>query len=49
MIININSSNNRLDLLQHSRKHNIFVHLKVNTLYLTENMEILPNLIMYQG
>lgn len=33
------------NLLQDSGKHCIFVHIQVNTLYLTEDMQVLSNLI----
>lgn len=39
----------RSGLLKNSGKHSIFVHIKVNTLYLAEDMQVLPNLITYEG
>lgn len=33
-----------IDLLQNSGKDSIFVHFKVNTLNLTQDVQILPNL-----
>lgn len=40
---------NRSYLLQDSGKNSVFVHIKVNALNLTENMQVLPNLMKTQG